>query len=127
MRAFLIGACLLVALTGCSNTDPTPDDAMAHISRDIFYVGGQRCQPSVWITGVIVNGPLARDPAWPSGQSVGVGIQDDINGVIYGLIWGGTNTARVEYGKRYKLGGAWFGNPGIIFWTCAGAEAVIPQ
>jgi hypothetical protein len=112
MRKCLIAACLLVGLAACSNTDPKPDDATAYLPRDIFYVGGQRCEASLWITGVIVK---------PSG------IQDDDNGVVYGLMWGLSNTAHVEYGKRYKIGGTWFGNPGGTFWACAGAEAVIPQ
>lgn len=107
MRTFLTAVCLLVCLTACSNDD----DVMRQIPRDVFYVTGTPpCQPSVWITGVIVKS---------------AGIQDD-NGVVSGLIWGLNNTARVEYGKRYKIGGQWFGNPGGTLWAC-NAEAVIPQ
>ena len=113
MRRFVIAVCLVVGLIACSpaNTEPLPDDATPYLSRDIFYVRGQKCSPSVWITGVIVR---------PGG------IQDD-NGVRYSLMWGLSNTAHVAYGRRYKIGGTWFNTPGEIFWACAGAEAVIPQ
>lgn len=110
--AVLAAIVLLVGLAACADTGPLPDDATPDLARDVFYVSGQRCQPSVWITGVIVR------PA--------VSIQDD-NGVVYGLMWGLSNTAHIAYGRRYKLGGKWFNNPGGTFWACAGAEAVIPQ
>jgi hypothetical protein len=120
-----------VSLGACGSIVPTAGDATDDLARDIFYTGGQTCQPSVWITGVIVKGPLARESKYlrPSDEPVvfGTGIQDDKDGVIYGIIWGLSNTARIEYGKRYKLGGSWFGNPRVTFWACAGAGAVIPQ
>lgn len=107
VAAVLAAACLAVG--ACSNTDPpSSNDATAHMARDIYI---EPCPATVWITGTIT----------PESQ-----IRDD-NGVVYGLIWGAKNTARVEYGKRYKLGGKWFDEPGGTFWTCAGAEAVIPQ
>lgn len=112
LGAALTAACL-VSLIACSNqATPVPNDATPDLARDIFYVGNQRCQPTVWITGTIVR------PA--------VSIQDD-NGVVYGLMWGLSNTAHIAYGKRYTIGGKWFGNPGGTFWACAGSEAVIPQ
>lgn len=98
----------VVLLAACSNTDAGPNDATTHMARDIYL---DSCPATVWITGTIT--PEAE-------------LRED-NGVVHGLIWGAKNTARVEYGKRYKLGGKWFGSPGDILWTCAGAEAVIPQ
>jgi hypothetical protein len=110
MRTFLTAVCLLVSLSACSNDD----GAMANMGYDVFY---DPCPVTVWVTGVIVGKGMG--PA-------STAIQED-NGVVHPLVWGGKNTARVEYGKRYKLGGGWFGNTGGAMWTCAGAEAVIPQ
>jgi hypothetical protein len=114
MRRITTALALLVCLTACSNYDPRPDDAMAHMAGDVYY---DPCPVTVWVTGVIVGKGMGP---------VSTAIQED-NGVVHGLVWGGTNTARVEYGKRYKIGGAWFGLTGGTLWACGGASAVIPQ
>ncbi len=77
-------------------------------------LGWEPCPATVWITGVIV------------GQEQGfVGLRDD-QGVVYGLVWGTHNTGKVDYGRRYKIGGKWFSGVNQ-FWACAEADAVIPQ
>lgn len=110
-RLGLLLAGLLVVLVACSNTDPA-NDTTAHIPRDIYQVKpSDQCPARVWITGTITPGARIRDDS----------------GVVYGLMWGAMNTAHVEYGKRYKIGGDWFSGPKPTLWACAGAEAVIPQ
>ncbi len=103
---------LAACAPGPTPYDSSPSGAMAHMSGDLNM---DPCTASVWITGVIV------------GQEQGfVGLRDD-RGVVYPLIWGSHNTAVVDYGRRYKIGGTWFPVFEGRFWACAGADAVIPQ
>ena len=76
-------------------------------------LGWQNCAVQVWVTGVIVpaSGGLAA-------------IRDD-HGVVRLLTWGSHNTAAVDWGRRYRIGGGWF-NSSDNLWACGGAEAVIP-
>jgi hypothetical protein len=110
-----VGATLALALSllGCSMVSPSPDPAgaMAHMTYDL---SADPCSADQWVTGVIVRGP--------SGQAA---IQDD-QGVVRVLVWGTHNTAAVDWGHRYRIGGRWFDSDAML-WACAGASAVIPQ
>jgi hypothetical protein len=101
------GLLAAAVLAGCSSLN----SAMKAMPRDVF---GQGCDPSVWVTGVIV---------W---SDSGPAIKED-TGDIHPLIWGSQNTAVVEWDRRYRLGGVWFYGNGTTFWACGGADAVIPQ
>jgi hypothetical protein len=90
-----------------------PSGPMANMAHDLDPPGVYPCPTTVWITGVIV-----RDGR---GHAV---IQDD-QGVVTPLVWGTRNTAVVEWGHRYRIGGGWFDD--YALWACAGADAVIPQ
>jgi hypothetical protein len=71
--------------------------------------------PGVWVTGVIT----------PDADGFAAITDDD--GVVHGLVWGSANTGVVEWGRRYRIGGRWFGEEGRDLWACGGADAVIPQ
>jgi hypothetical protein len=95
---------------------------MAHMRCTCFFHDPvalyHPCYADVWITGVIV----------PDGSGHAA-IQDD-QGKVTLLDW--DNTAVVEWGHRYKIGGLvnelqHSGPSGDTLWACAGADAVIPQ
>jgi hypothetical protein len=118
MRRVAVTLAMSFVVAGCGQLpQPYPtDSAMAHMIGD---AGGWTTCPGgapadVWVTGVIA--PDADGFA---------GIKDD-QGVFHPLVWGSGNTATVEWGRRYRIGGIWFNEPPTL-WTCAGASAVIPQ
>jgi hypothetical protein len=83
---------------------------MAHMMGDL---GWENCPVELWITGVIVRGG--------SGEAA---IRDD-QGVVRQLVWGSSNTAVVDWDRRYRIGGRWFNSESTL-WACGGADAVIP-
>jgi hypothetical protein len=85
---------------------------MAHMAGDLSW---ENCPVEVWITGVITPND--------SGHAA---IRDD-GGVLRGLVWGTHNTAVVEWGQGYRIGGRWFSGDPSTLWACGGADAVIPQ
>jgi hypothetical protein len=107
---------LAVWLAGCglvpTSHDSSSSGAMAHMSGDL---AGDPCSADVWVTGVIAPGEQGDTE-----------LRDD-QGVLHPLVWGTHNTAVVDWGHRYRIGGTWFNAPGETFWACAGADAVIPQ
>jgi hypothetical protein len=114
---------LLMIAAGCgtgssgSATERIPSgSAMGHMMRDAG--GWTTCPgsmpPDAWVTGVIT----------PTSDGFAA-IRDDL-GALHPLMWGSGNTATVEWGGRYRIGGIWF-NSSDTLWACAGAEAVIPQ
>jgi hypothetical protein len=120
MRQLAVTLALSLVVGGCGSLpqpshDSSPSGAMAHMAGDLGWEGcpgGQ--QPDVWVTGVIT--PDASGTA---------AIRDD-QGVVRGLVWGTHNTAVVDWGRRYRIGGVWFNTPSTL-WACGGADAVIPQ
>ena len=87
---------------------------MAHMTTDTAP-SLPNCTADVWVTGIIVPGTNGE----PS-------IRDD-QGLVRLLIWGSHNTAVVDWGSRYRIGGQWFDGYNLELWACAGANAVIPQ
>ena len=115
MRRLVTGLVLALWLSGCGLA-PAPHDssaagAMAHVGYDL---GWEPCPTEVWVTGVIVPG-VAGDTE----------IEDD-QGIVRSLVWGTHNTAVVDWGRRYRIGGRWF-NTEATLWACGGADAVIPE
>jgi hypothetical protein len=115
VRQIVTALVLAVWLSGCGLApaphDSSPAGAMAHMGGDL---GWEPCAAEVWVTGVIVPGEAGNAE-----------IKDD-QGVVRSLVWGTHNTAVVDWGRRYRIGGRWF-NTESSLWACAGAEAVIPQ
>ncbi len=107
MRRVAATLALALGLAGCGS-----GSAMAHMAYDLNW---EPCSAQVCVTGVIVPGE-AGDPE----------IRDD-QGVVHPLVWGTHNTAVVDWGHRYRIGGTWFNAIGGTLWACAGADAVIPQ
>jgi len=111
-----VALALALIVAGCG-TVPSPlqsyppGGAMAHMASDLAQ---DPCNAEVWVTGVIT--PNADGSA---------AIRDD-QGVVRNLVWGTHNTAAVEWGRRYRIGGRWFNTPDTL-WACGGANAVIPQ
>ena len=106
---------LALWLSGCG-LFPAPHDsstagAMAHMAGDL---GWENCPVDVWVTGEIVPDSAGH-----------AAIRDD-QGVVRSLTWGSRNTAVVDWGRRYRIGGRWF-NTKDNLWACGGADAVIPQ
>lgn len=113
MKPLLLLMVVLVVVGGCVGS-AAPSVAPLRMTTDVI---GNTCAAETWITGLIV--------ADPSGQAA---IKDD-QGVVTPLIWGMHNSAVVELGRRYKIGGqiaTWLGGMRRL-WACAGADAVIPQ
>jgi hypothetical protein len=115
VRRLATGLVLALWLCGCGLV-PSPHDsssagAMAHMAGDL---GWEPCTAEVWVTGVIVPGEAGNAE-----------IKDD-QGVVRSLVWGTHNTAVVDWGRRYRIGGRWF-NTESSLWACAGADTVIPQ
>jgi hypothetical protein len=116
MRRVAVTLALSLVVGGCGLLPPPPHDssasgAMAHMASDL---GWPNCPAELWVTGVITPDPDGN-----------AAIRDD-EGVVYGLVWGTNNTAVVDWGRRYRIGGRWF-SEGSTFWACGGADAVIPQ
>jgi hypothetical protein len=115
MRRAIAILSLAISLAGCgllpAPHDSSPAGAMAHMAGDL---GWENCPVELWVTGVIVRGA--------SGEA---NIRDD-QGVVRGLVWGTHNTAVVDWGNRYRIGGRWFSGESTL-WACGGADAVIPQ
>jgi hypothetical protein len=116
MRRVAVTLALTLVVGACGSSqqllhDSSPSGAMAHMARDL---GWENCPVEVWITGVITPD-----------DSRNAAIRDD-EGVVRGLVWGTDNTAVVDWGRRYRIGGRWFSGPST-FWACGGSEAVIPQ
>jgi|SRR3954463_16750221 hypothetical protein len=110
MRRAAVAVALVLALAACSSVRD-PFGPMAHMRYDL---NDGPCSAEVWVTGVIVGD-----------QSGLAAIQDD-QGVVRSLVWGSHNTASVDWGHRYTIGGSWF-NVETNLWACAGADAVIPR
>lgn len=115
MRQVAVTLALSLVVAGCGLLpQPSPSGrAMEHMLGDPG--GWQNCTVRVWVTGVIT--PNAE--GWAA-------IRDD-QGVLHNLVWGSSNTGVVEWGRRYLIGGVWFGTPGADLWACGGKDAVIPQ
>jgi hypothetical protein len=115
VRRLATGLVLALWLCGCGLVpaphDSSPAGAMAHMAGDL---GWEPCAAEVWVTGVIVPG-----------EADNAEIKDD-QGVVRSLVWGTHNTAVVDWGRRYRIGGRWF-NSEASLWACAGADAVIPE
>jgi hypothetical protein len=116
MRRVAVTLALSLVVGGCGplaqlSHDSSPSGAMAHMLGDLNWAN---CPVELWVTGVIT--PDA------SGNAA---IRDD-EGVLRGLVWGSENTAVVDWGRRYRIGGRWFNTPSTL-WACGGADAVIPQ
>jgi hypothetical protein len=116
MRRVAVTLALSVVAAGCGSLpqpphDSSPSGAMAHMASDL---GWENCPVDVWVTGVITPDD--------SGMAA---IRDD-QGVVHALVWGTDNTAVVDWGRRYRIGGRWFSGVST-FWACGGADAVIPQ
>jgi hypothetical protein len=109
------GLVLVLWLCGCGLApaphDSSPSGAMAHMAYDLNW---EPCPAEVWVTGVIVPGEYGLAE-----------IKDD-RGIVRLLTWGTHNTAVVDWGRRYRIGGRWF-NTEANLWACGGADAVIPQ
>jgi hypothetical protein len=109
VRRIVTGLVLALGLAACGS-------AMPHMARDLNW---EPCAAELWITGVIVPGTMGDAE-----------IRDD-QGATHGLVWGTHNSAVVDWGRRYRIGGRWFDPPdgtfAGTFWACAGADAVIPQ
>jgi hypothetical protein len=104
---------LALWLAGCgSSHDSSASGAMAHMAFDL---GWEPCAAEVSVTGVIVPG------------EAGDAEIKDAQGVVHELVWGTHNTAVVDWGHRYTIGGTWFNAVGETLWACAGADAVIQQ
>jgi hypothetical protein len=86
---------------------------MKHMAGDMSVQADRPCTPEVWITGVVT----------PNAQGFAA-IRDD-EGKLSNLVWRITNTATVEWGRRYRIGGRWFSPE--AFWACGEADSVIPQ
>ena len=84
------------------------------VTRMTGDLGWENCPVELWVTGVITPDDFGN-----------AAIRDD-QGVVRGLVWGTHNTAVVEWGQRYRIGGRWFNTPSKL-WACGGADAVIPQ
>ena len=84
---------------------------MGHLSYDL---NAPPCGAEAWIEGVIVADQDGR-----------TAIRTD-QGVVTPLMWGSGNTAEVEWGRRYRIGGS-RNTIDDMFWACAGATAVIPE
>ena len=117
MRRVAVTLALWLVVAGCGSSpwpshDSSASGAMAHMAGDLSW---ENCPVEVWITGVITPND--------SGHAA---IRDD-GGVLRGLVWGTHNTAVVEWGQGYRIGGRWFSGDPSTLWACGGADAVIPQ
>ena len=112
MRRVAVTLALSLVVGGCGPLPQPPQgSAMERMTGDL---GWPNCQPvRVWVTGVITPDEYGN-----------AAIRDD-QGVVYPLVWGSANTAAVEWGRRYRIGGQWFNETSL--WACGGADAVIPQ
>jgi hypothetical protein len=118
MRQVAVTLTLSLVVAGCGLLpQPSPSgSAMEHMMGDLGWAGCPGgLPPDVWITGVIT----------PNADGFAA-IRDD-QGVLHNLVWGSANTGVVEWGRRYRIGGVWFGTPGADLWACGGEDAVIPQ
>ena len=116
MRQVAVTLALSLVVLGCGLLpQPYPSgSAMEHMMGDAG--GWPNCrQISVWVTGVIT----------PNADGFAA-IKDD-QGVLHNLVWGSSNTAVVDWGRRYRIGGVWFGVPEADLWACGGVNAVIPM
>jgi len=77
-----------------------------------YVLDSTHCDAAQWIEGVIVPGDHT------------VGIKTD-QGVVIPLFWARDNTAVLQWGHRYKIGGEYPFDGSL--WACAGASAVIPE
>ncbi len=116
MRRVVVTLALSLVLAGCGSLpqlshDTSPAGAMANMLSDLEW---ENCPVEVWVTGTITPDDYGR-----------AAIMDD-QGVLRGLVWGTHNTAVVDWGRRYRIGGRWFGTPSTL-WACGGADAVISQ
>lgn len=113
MRRVAVTLALSLVVGGCGPLPELPQgSAMEHMLGDAG--GWPNCQPVVWVTGVITPDEYGN-----------AAIRADLGGV-HPLVWGSANTAVVEWGRRYRIGGQWFNGPPTL-WACGGADAVIPQ
>jgi hypothetical protein len=114
MRQVAVTLALSLVVAGCALPSPS-GSAMTHMTFDLGWTGCPGgMQPDVWVTGVVT----------PNADGFAA-IKDD-QGVLRNLVWGSNNTAVVEWGRRYRIGGTWFNTPDSL-WACGGADAVIPR
>lgn len=113
MRQVAVTLALSLVVAGCGLLpQPYPSgSAMEHMLGDPG--GWPNCTVRVWVTGVITPNPEGY-----------AAVRGD-DGVERGLVWGSSNTAVVEWGRRYRIGGVWFNTPDNL-WACGGEDAVIP-
>ena len=116
MRRVAVTLALSLVIVACGplpqpSHDSSASGAMAHMAVDL---GWEDCPVELWVTGVITPDNMGN-----------AAIRDD-QGVLRGLVWGTHNTAVVDWGRRYRIGGTWFSTPETL-WACGGADAVIPQ
>ena len=108
MGRIVLGAVAALMLAGCSSA---AGSAMGSMTRDLGWDGCPNGPASVWLTGVIVPG-----------DSGAASLKDD-QGVVHILVWGTHNSAVVDWGGRYRIGGQWFNADGGRFWACGGATS----